>query len=234
VFPRLGLSDDQQLAFTDSLGERVNFTKAVPGGDRDTKDVYTITLDRNNEPEYVYGSWFWHMDGACMNMPMPRITMLSCRRAPPAGTGQTEFANTFAAYEALPEDEKEALEGLRVMHSVVAGVREIADPGELNEKRRGYCHEHPLVWTHENGRKSLMIGYTADYIIGMSKPESRALLARLQDWAVQPAFSCRHTWQEGDLAMWNNRGILHRALPYATGCGRKMHRTTVSGLAAAA
>ena len=235
VFPRLGLSDAEQLAFTDALGARVNFTRDVPGGDKDAKDVYTITLDPkiNNEPEYVYGSWFWHLDGACMNIPMPRITMLSCRHPAPKG-GETEFANTFAAYDALPEDEKKALEDLRVMHSVAAGVREIAAPETLNPVRREYRHEHPLVFTHENGRKSLMIGYTADYIIGMNRAESRALLARLQDWAAQPAFSCRHSWQEGDFAMWNNRGVLHRALPYAADSGRKMNRTSVSGIVPAA
>ena len=235
VFPRLGLTDEQQLAFTDALGARVNFTRTAPGGDVDTKDVYTITLDPkvNSEPEYVYGSWFWHLDGACMDIPMPKVTLLSCRRTAPMG-GQTEFANTFAAYDALPEEEKKALEGLTVMHSVAAGVREVAAPEELNPLRRGLHHEHPLVWTHDNGRKSLMIGCTADYVVGMSKPEGRALLARLQDWAAQPAFTHRHSWQEGDFAMWNNRGVLHRALPYAVDSGRKMHRTSVSGLAAAA
>jgi alpha-ketoglutarate-dependent taurine dioxygenase len=232
VFPRLGLSDEEQLRFTDALGARVNFTTNAPGGDVDTRDVYTITLDPkvNQETEYVYGSWFWHLDGATMDIPMPRVTLLSCRRAPPPGTGQTEFANTFAAYDALPEDEKKALEGLRVMHSVVAGVREVIGAEEISPVRRGYRHEHPLVWRHENGRKSLMIGYTADYIVGMNKAESRALLARLQDWAAQPAFSCRHSWEEGDFAMWNNRGVLHRALPYAADCGRRMNRTSVSGV----
>jgi alpha-ketoglutarate-dependent taurine dioxygenase len=236
VFPRLGLSDAEQLVFTDALGARVNFTTKAPGSDVEAKDVYTITLDPkiNNEPEYVYGSWFWHLDGATMDIPMPRFTLLSCRRPPPAGSGQTEFANTFAAYDALPDDEKKALEGLRVVHSVVAGVREVAGADEIDQVRATYSHEHPLVWTHDNGRKSLMIGYTADRIVGMSRPESRALLARLQDWAAQPAFSCRHTWQEGDFAIWNNRGVLHRALPYAVDSGRKMHRTSVSGLAAAA
>jgi alpha-ketoglutarate-dependent taurine dioxygenase len=235
VFPKIGLTDAEQLAFTDSLGARVNFTRDVPGGDREAQDVYTITLDPkiNNEPEYVLGSWFWHLDGACTDIPMPRITLLSCRWPAPSG-GQTEFANTFAAYDALPDDEKAALEGLRVTHSVEAGVREVAEAGDLNPTRRGRRHEHPLVWTHEDGRKSLMIGYTADSIVGMTRAESRALLARLLDWTAQPAFSCRHAWQEGDLALWNNRGVLHRALPYAAESGRKMHRTSVAGLPVAA
>jgi alpha-ketoglutarate-dependent taurine dioxygenase len=236
VFPGLGLTDEQQLKFTDSLGTRVNFQDNLPGDGESMKDVYTITLDPkiNTEPEYVYGSWFWHLDGACSDIPMPRVTLLSCRTPPPAGTGQTEFANTFAAYDALPEDEKRALEGLRVVHTVTAAVREVATPEEISQVRRGYQREHPLVWEHESGRKSLMIGYTADYIVGLSRPESRALLARLQDWSAQPAFSCRHNWSQGDFAMWNNRGVLHRALPYQADCGRNMHRTSVSGLPKAA
>src|SRR5690349_7483066 len=64
VFPKLNLTDDEQLAFTDSLGARVDFTNNVPGGNR-TKDIYQVTLDKeiNNEPEYVLGTFFWHMDG---------------------------------------------------------------------------------------------------------------------------------------------------------------------------
>src|SRR3984885_10050667 len=66
VFPRINLSDKEQLAFTDKLGARVNFTNRVPGGDRAAKDVYTITLDPkiNNEPEYVLGTYFWHMEAS--------------------------------------------------------------------------------------------------------------------------------------------------------------------------
>ena len=63
----------------------------------------------------------------------------------------------------------------------------------------------------------------------MPKAQSRALLARLNEWAGQPAFSCRHSWQEGDLAVWDNTGSLHRALPYADTSKRRMHRTTVAG-----
>ncbi len=235
VVPRIGLTDEQQLAFTDMLGARVNFMGNLPGSDRSAQDVYTITLDPkiNTEPEYVLGSWFWHLDGACSNVPMPRFTLLSCKRPAPKG-GQTEFANTFSAYDALPEEEKAALDGLRVMHSVVAAVREVTSEGEMDPARRGLKQEHPLVWKHKSGRKSLMIGYTADYIVGMSKAEGRALLARLQDWSAQPAFSLRHYWQQGDLAMWNNRGLLHRAIPYTADSGREMHRTSVSGVEAAA
>lgn len=231
VFPKVGLSDEEQLAFTDKLGDRVNFTRNVPGGDVSLKDVYTITLDPkvNTEPEYVLGSMFWHMDGICSDIPPPKATLLSCRRPPDKG-GQTEFANVFAAWEALPEEEKAELEGLRVVHSVTAAVREIATPEELNPERRGMTHEHPLVWTHKSGRKSLLLGCHADYIVGMPKAQSRALLARLLEWAAQPNFTLRHTWSEGDFAIWDNCGALHRALPYAEDSGRRMHRTSLAGV----
>jgi alpha-ketoglutarate-dependent taurine dioxygenase len=230
VFPKIGLTDEEQLAFTDSLGDRVNFTNKVPGGDLSSRDVYTITLDKeiNSEPEYVVGSMFWHGDGITMDIPPPKYTILSCKH-PPAKGGQTEFCNTFAAWEALPADEQAELYGLRVVHSVWAAVRGFMDYDELNPIRREFKHEHPLVWTHTDGRKSLLVGSHADFVVGMDKGQGRALLARLLEWAAQPEFCCRHTWSEGDLAIWDNCGSLHRALPYAADSGRRMHRTTVAG-----
>ncbi|MFP5304233.1 MAG: TauD/TfdA dioxygenase family protein [Gammaproteobacteria bacterium] len=231
VFPRLGLSDEEQLAFTDNLGARVNFTTSAPGGDLSAAGVYTVTLDPkiNNEPEYVLGTFFYHMDGLPMaDIPPPRATVLSCRKVAPKG-GQTEFASTYAAYEALPDDEKRELDGLRVVHSLVAGVREVIDPRDIEPRRRARQAERPLVWTHQSGRKSLLIGYTADYVVGRPKAEGRALLMRLLEWAAQPAFSYRHHWQEGDLVIWDNCGALHRVIPYAADSGRRMHRTSVAG-----
>jgi alpha-ketoglutarate-dependent taurine dioxygenase len=232
VFPRMGVSDEEQLAFTDKLGARVNFTTTAPGGDK--SGVYTITLDPkvNNEPEYVLGTFFWHMDGITLtSIPPPKASVLACRRTAPKG-GQTEFASTYAAYAALPEDEKAELEGLRVVHSVTAAVREVATPEELEPYKRGLRAEHPLVWKHKSGRKSLVIGYTADYVTGMPKAASRALLARLLEWTAQPAFTYRHQWEEGDLVVWDNCGALHRVLPYTVESGRSMRRTSVAGVEA--
>jgi alpha-ketoglutarate-dependent taurine dioxygenase len=233
VFPQIGLSDAEQLRFTDSLGERVNFTRSVPGGDSGTAGVYTITLDPkiNNEPEYVLGTYFWHMDGITSNIPPPKASVLTARRVAPKG-GQTEFANTYAAYAALPAEDKADLEGLRVVHSVGAAVRAVAAFEDLDPVKRANVHEHPLVWTHKSGHKSLLIGYTADYVVGMSKAEGRALLARLLEWTAQPAFTYRHYWKEGDLVVWDNCGALHRVVPYAVDSGRTMHRTSVAGVEA--
>jgi len=235
VFPRIGLSDKEQLAFTDKLGARVNFTDRVPGGDSASKDVYTITLDPkiNNEPEYVLGTYFWHMDGITVDMPPPKASVLSARRVAPKG-GQTEFASTYAAYQALPEDEKAELEGLRVLHSVTAAVREVATPESLDPYRRALKHEHPLVWKRKSGRNSMIIGYTADYVVNLPRADGKALLARLLEWTAQPAFTYRHYWQEGDLVVWDNCGALHRVIPYSSDSGRTMHRTSVAGVEAVA
>jgi alpha-ketoglutarate-dependent taurine dioxygenase len=233
VFPRIGLSDAEQLALTESLGARQTFPKLVAEDDDAAEGVYTITLDPKSilEPEYILGTFFWHMDGLTMQPPPPKATVLTARRVASKG-GQTEFANVQAAYEGLSAEEKAEFEALRVMHTVTASVREVAAPEELDPKRRDLRHEHPLVWKRKNGRKSLVVGYTADYVVGQTKAEGRALLARLLEWTAQPAFTYRHHWQEGDLVIWDNTATLHRVIPYAPDSGRKMHRTSVAGLEA--
>lgn len=233
VFPRIGLNDEEQLAFTDKLGARVNFTSRVPGGNKSAQDVYTITLDPkiNTEPEYVLGTYFWHMDGLTSPIIPPKASVLSARTVAPKG-GQTEFASSYAAYEALPEEDKKDLEGLRVIHSVTAAVRAVTTPDALDPMRRNMSHEHPLVWTRQSGRKTMLIGYTADSVVGMSQAEGRALLARLLEWTAQPAFTYRHHWQVGDLVIWDNTGALHRVVPYSADSGRRMHRTSVAGVEA--
>lgn len=230
VFPQLGLTDAEQLAFTDRMGERINFTDTVPGGNVSAEDVYMITLNKdvNAEPEYVWGSMFWHGDGIVSDIAPPKYTLLSCKN-PPDKDGQTEFASAYAAWEYLPEEEKAQLEGLRVVHNLEAGLRGLMPEEEIRSDKRHMDHEHPLVWTHDNGRKSLLIGQHADYVVGMPRPQGRALLTRLQEWAGQPDFVIRHTWSKGDFAIWDNTGALHRALPYSEDSGREMHRTTVAG-----
>ena len=236
VFPRVGLTNEEQKAFTDNLGASVNFTKSAPGGDQSAGSGYNITLDPkiNNEPEYVQGTWFWHLDGMPMDsIPPPKASVLSCRKKSATG-GHTEFASTFAAYDGLSDEDKAAYAKIRVIHSLVAGVREVKSFDELQPHMRIRKAERPLVWTYPSGRKALLIGYTADEVVGMSKAEGRALLARLLEWAAQPAYSYRHQWSEGDLVVWDNCGALHRVVPYAADSGRLMHRTSVAGVEVAA
>ncbi|MFD1611508.1 TauD/TfdA dioxygenase family protein [Sphingomonas tabacisoli] len=232
VFPRLNASDEEQLAFTDSLGGRINLTGESAG---DSPDVYNVTLDPklNKFPATVLSTFFYHMDGLVgkRDMTPPKATVLSGRVVPAEG-GDTEFASTYAAYEHLPQSEKDAFEELQVEHSMYAGCRNFLDqlPQEHVEMIKGLpVNTHPLVWKHDSGRKSLVIGLTADKVVGMEPAEGRALLARLTEWAGQPDFSYKHTWEVGDLVIWDNPGTLHRARPYDKSSGRSMHRTSVAG-----
>src|ERR1700751_1211488 len=91
-------------------------------------------------------------------------------------------------------------------------------------------HENPLVATRSGGARSLIIGYTADEVVGLTQAEGRSMLLRLLDWTAQPAFSYRHEWEGGDCVGWDHTSALHRVVPYAADSGRKMHRTAIAGV----
>ncbi|MEY2926806.1 MAG: hypothetical protein RL367_1283 [Pseudomonadota bacterium] len=233
VFPGLNLTDSEQLAFTDALGERVNFTKNAPGGNAAEQDIYKITLDPevNQHPEYVLGTFFWHVDGATMDMPLPKATLLSGRVLSDKG-GQTEFCNLYAAYEHLPDHLKADYADLRVLHTIGSSMREVVE--EVNEDsvillNTASKMNHPLVWTHQSGRKSLLLGSHADRIFGQPLAQGRALIRRLTEWAAQPDFIYSHEWEPGDFVIWDNCGVMHRVNPYDDQ-RRTMHRTTLAGV----
>jgi alpha-ketoglutarate-dependent taurine dioxygenase len=235
LFPRMNLTDAEQLAFTDKLGKRVNFTRRVPGsGAADDPDVYAITLDKkiNTQPEYVLGTFFWHIDGVTIDQPLPKATLLTARKLSPTG-GQTEFASTYAAYDNLSDADKETYADVKVVHKMEASMRpvfeDITDEQLARWRDMASIMVHPLVWKHNSGRKSLVIGSHADQVVGQPVPHGRSLLTRLQEWAAQPDFSYRHEWQEGDLVIWDNCGVMHRVVPYEEESGRMMHRTTIMG-----
>jgi alpha-ketoglutarate-dependent taurine dioxygenase len=232
VFPQVHLTDAEQLAFTDLLGERVDFTKNAPGGSAAEQGVYKITLDRdiNDHPEYVLGTFFWHIDGATIDQPLPKATLLSARVLSDKG-GRTEFCNLYAAWEHLPDWEREGLEELRVLHTIGSSMKAFMD--EVNEKTVVLLNvadkmNHPLVWKHNDGRKSLLLGSHADQVIGMEYAQGRAIIRRLSEWAAQPAFCYSHDWQVGDFVIWDNTGVMHRVQPYDDP-KRTMHRTTLAG-----
>ena len=237
VFPRAHLTNAEQLAFTDKFGQRVKFTGTVPGGENNSPEddeLYKITLDKefNAEPEYVLGTWFWHIDGVTIDQPLPKATLLSARKLSETG-GQTEFASTLAAWECLPDDEKAAIQDLKVIHRMEASMRPmyVDMPEERLNRYRSMATVmlHPLVWTQKSGRKSLVLGTHADEIVGQSLPAGRSLLTRLTEWCAQKQFTYSHEWQDGDFVIWNNCGVMHRVVPYDDASGRMMHRTTIMG-----
>jgi alpha-ketoglutarate-dependent taurine dioxygenase len=223
VFPQIDLTDEEQVRFAHSIGE-----VAAQG----VKGIYKVTLDEKVTPtaQYLLGTVLWHIDGFNEDVP-GRGSILSARKLSAVG-GQTEFANTYAAYDDLPETRKQALSKLKVVHTLEATQRDIF-PDPSPEMRAGWAtygsKTHPLVWTHRSGRKSLLLGSNADWVEGMDKQEGRALLAELQTWATQPQFVYRHEWQLGDMIIWDNCGTMHRVVPYAKDSGRMMHRTALAG-----
>ena len=88
---------------------------------------------------------------------------------------------------------------------------------------------HPLVWRHRDGRRSLVLGATTSHVEGMDRGVGRALLDELVAWSTTPDRVYRHEWSVGDMVIWDNRGVLHRACPYDASSPRDMHRTTISG-----
>jgi len=223
-FRGLQISDEQQVAIAKTLGNIV----ANEGQD----GIYKISLDKNvnEKAEYLKGSLFWHFDGSLQ--PYPNLaTLLRAVKLSETG-GQTEFCNTYAAYEDLPQADKDAIAELRVVHSAERSQYYVSPEMSYDEIafwQKSPTKACPMVWTHRSGRKSLLLGATADYVIGLSPEESRALLARLRDWSTQPQYVYRHEWQVGDLLIWDNTGTMHRALPYSVDSGRLMHRTILAG-----
>ena len=159
-------------------------------------------------------------------------TLLSAREVADGDQGDTEFATTYRAYESLSDDEQEEIADLRVVHSF-AHAHGLVNPDPTDEQRANWdripTKVHPLVWTHDDGRKSLLIGATAAEVVGWPLDKSRELLERLLAWSTQPQFTLRHHWHVGDLVIWDNTGMLHRALPFESTSRRLMHRTTLAG-----
>ncbi|RRR43931.1 TauD/TfdA family dioxygenase [Mycolicibacter terrae] len=231
VFRDLQLKPRDQVAFCTRLGS-VDFSS---DGHHEVAGIYPITLNtaKNSAASYLRATFDWHIDGCTpMGDECPqKATVLSAVQVAERG-GETEFASSYAAYDVLTDDEKQRFGSLRVVHSLEASQRRVTPdptPEELARWRARPTHTHPLVWTHRTGRKSLVLGASTDYIVGMDLDEGRALLAELLRRATVPDKVYRHKWSVGDTVIWDNRGVLHRAAPYDPGSPREMLRTTVLG-----
>jgi taurine dioxygenase len=224
VFPKQLLTREQQFAFAANFGE-----VEVHGGERgETKrrDVAHVisNLDADGNPTIRMSpaaNYHWHTDKPYRPAP-PSLTLLHAVEVPPPGEsrgGDTEFANTALAYDALPEAAKRRIAVLRV------AFRPAFDPSRPQI-------DHPLVRTHpETGRKSLYLGNHATHIVGVSQTESDALLAELLEHATRPEFAYVHRWLPGDLVVWDNRALLHRLVlgDALRRYRRIMHRSVVVG-----
>jgi alpha-ketoglutarate-dependent taurine dioxygenase len=223
------MTDEQQRIFAQSLGTvRLGTVKAE--GERGLMKVTHDKKENAVYAEFFTGTFFWHFDGPYEEVP-PFASVLTPRVLSPSG-GQTEFANTYAAYEDLPDAEKSYYDTLQVVHTMQAAMWHSYE--DVTEEQfalwRSYpVRTQPLVWRHRSGRKSLVLATSASRILGLHLAESLDLLQRLMAWATQPGYVYRHQWRMNDLLIWDNTGVMHRATPYDVGSGRRLHRFTLDG-----
>jgi alpha-ketoglutarate-dependent taurine dioxygenase len=225
VFPEIHFTDPEHVAFTETLG-----TLAT---ERRGEQVYNVTLDTkvNKQADYLKGSLYWHLDGTMNEVPI-LASLLSSKVLPRNGGGDTEFCNTYAAYEELSDEDKQQLEPLRVMHSTWNTLLYYDPEPDIETLRQMMAvgeRQLPLVWTHRSGRKSLILGCTASHVVDTDLKTSTELLVRLRGWATRPDFVYRHKWSVGDLVIWDNTGTMHRARPYDPDSGRMLTRTKLAG-----
>ena len=176
-------------------------------------------------------NYFWHTDKSYYEIPS-LTTVLYGAEVPPLG-GDTQYANMHAAYDALPEAEQNRLSQLHVIHSWERSRLNAGDaPATQDEIKLRPPVTHPLICTHpDSGRKSLYMGIHTSHIAEMPKQEGRALLDDLIHQATQPQFVHNHEWRIGDLLLWDNRCLMHRAVAnYELERYRRvLYRTVVRG-----
>lgn len=234
VFRQQQITNQQLQDFAAHFGSFPQHVFRQPDGSVFPTVHIISNLDAAGKPSpnpYLAANLHWHTDHAFKARPA-LLTMLYAVEIPPEG-GDTDFANATLAYRALPQGTKDRIAGLQVEHSYEymrtaigtrpASAAEIADTPPV---------VHPLVRTHpQTGEKSLYLGMYSSRILGMSEPQSRQLLDELTAHATQPQFVYRHVWQLHDMVMWDNRCLLHRAVPNydATKHRRVMRRAVIQG-----
>ncbi len=231
------LTDETQVVFSRRFGSlevtrSMNPAAGTPFARQSNLDIKTGEVIPPDDRRMIYqlANMLWHSDSSFK--PVPSLcSLLSARIVPPAG-GATEFASARAAYPTLSDELKRRAATATVVHDF-AWSRDQVRPGFFTDKERAEYPpvRHPLVRANPvNGRPGLFLGAHASHLDDLPLDEGRALLKRLLDHVTQPQFCYRHEWQTGDLIVWDNRCVLHRATPFdTTRHQRLMQRTTVSG-----
>ena len=231
-FHQQDLDPHQQIAFARRFGPLsvYPFIEGLPEAPEAFEILKTETDKRN------FGG-AWHSDMSFATMP-PLGTMLFAQEVPAAG-GDTLFANTALAYDALSDGMKNMLDGLVGVYSAAlkgsggraAAFKSATAMTAKNMDQVEMGAEHPVVRTHpETGRKGLYVskGHTAG-LKDMTEAESRPLIDYLADHCVRPEYTCRFHWQVGSLALWDNRCTQHFAIDDYSGQRRRMRRVTIAG-----
>ena len=197
-------------------------------------EIYVVSnVVENGAPIGSLGSGeaVWHTDMSYLPEP-PKASILHALEVPPVG-GDTWFCTMYGAYEALPDEMRRRLEGVRVKHDgtynsggyVRQGVTATDDP------RSSPGALHPIVCVHpETGRRGLYLGRRRNaYVEGLSLEASDALLDAVWACATDDRLTWRHRWAVGDITLWDNRCTMHRRNAFDADARRVMHRTQIKG-----
>ena len=235
VFPKLPLSHDEFKDFALSFGNFGDdpFISSLP----DYPNIAEIKRSANEKATPFGGTW--HSDWSFMKKP-PSATLLHSKVIPPIG-GNTFFANTEKAFSSLPEEMKNKLRSLKVIHSAkipyaddgfYALEKEERSMKILPSKEAKATYSHPMVKIHpETNKECLFINpvYTIN-IEGFSEDESQQLLWELYEHMIQEQFVYEHVWNEDMLIMWDNRTVMHQATGGYDGYDRLLHRITLAAV----
>ena len=235
VFPKLPLSHDEFKDFALSFGDFGDdpFISSLPN----YPNIAEIKRSANEKATPFGGTW--HSDWSFMKKP-PSATLLHSKIIPPVG-GNTLFANTEKSFAALPEEMKNKLRNLKVIHSAkipyaddgfYALEKEERSMKILPSKEAKATFSHPMVKIHpETNKECLFINpvYTIN-IEGLSEDESQQLLWELYEHMIKDQFVYEHVWNDDMLIMWDNRTVMHQATGGYDGYDRLLHRITLAAV----
>jgi taurine dioxygenase len=236
LFRGQSLGDRDLIAFSRRFGD-LDWAPVQESGRRFVEglpEIYIVSnVKVNGEPigSLGAGEAVFHTDMSYLETP-PIASMLYAIEVPPTG-GNTSFCSMYAVYEALPDDLKRRLAGLRIKHDGTYNsggyVREGVTPSD--DPRTSPGAVHPLVCTHpDTGRRMLYLGRRRNaYIPDLELAASESLLDELWSYMARRQFAFEHVWRVGDLVLWDNRCTMHRRDPFDDAARRIMHRTQIKG-----
>jgi alpha-ketoglutarate-dependent 2,4-dichlorophenoxyacetate dioxygenase len=231
------MDDEKQIEFSENFGplETTGVSNPAAGTKFQRQSNLDIMTGEPIPPDdmrmiYQKANYFWHSDSSFKRVPS-LCSILTARLCPPEG-GNTEFLCMRAAWEALPPALQATIQPLIAEHALLysrnrvqKGILSAKAIAELPPVKQRLYRDNPI-----NGRRALYIGAHAGHIVGWPKETGEALLFELSQRADQPEFRLSHAWREGDVIVWDNRAVLHRATYYdAVKHKRFMQRTTIGG-----
>jgi taurine dioxygenase len=235
LFRDVDLPPATQVAFARAFGEVQIHVMNQYHGYKDFPEIYMLSnLGEDGQPSGRHpdrGTLFWHTDGSWRER-TGQATMMYSEIVPPEG-GETEFADMYAAYDNLPGEMKQRIEGRRAIHNLDFSRtrRHGEDPMTAEQKAKVPPVAHPIVRTHpETGRKAVFLGDHAQEIEGMDYDEGRTLIEELNRLITPQGRVYTHTWRPRECMVWDNRCMLHRATGFDEARhARVMRRCTISG-----